>query len=320
MSAMTRRLDYGHDIHLIDAGYLRPGLAAFYLLVENGRAAFIDTGTVHSLPRAVAALNEQGLTPADVAYVIPTHVHLDHAGGAGAMMREFPNARLVVHPRGARHMIDPARLIAGVTEVYGAKAVAENFGEVPPVPAERVIEAPDNFTLDLDGRRLLFLDTPGHARHHFCVWDERSRSVFSGDTFGLSYRELDTARGAFIFPTMTPVQLEPDALHRSIDRLAALKPRQILLTHFGRVTEIGRLAADLHETIDAIVAMARAVRTSGAERHRRLIDGQREILFPRLRKHGCELDPSQIETLIGGDFELNAQGLGVWLDRETANH
>jgi glyoxylase-like metal-dependent hydrolase (beta-lactamase superfamily II) len=316
---MPDTLDYGNGIHLIDAGYLRPGLAAFYLMVENGRAAFIDTGTVHSLPRAVAALRERGLAPADVAYVIPTHVHLDHAGGAGAMMREFPNARLVIHPRGARHMIDPARLIAGVTEVYGAKAVAENFGEVPPIPAERVIEAPDNFTLDFNGRELRFLDTPGHARHHFCVWDERSGSIFSGDTFGISYREFDTARGAFIFPTLTPVQLEPEALHRSIDRLVALKPRQFLLTHFGRVTEIDRLAADLHEVLNACVAMALAVRDSGAARHRHLIDGQREILLPKIKSHGCKFDPDQIEALIGGDFELNAQGLGVWLDREAKN-
>jgi glyoxylase-like metal-dependent hydrolase (beta-lactamase superfamily II) len=233
------------------------------------------------------------------------------------MMREFSGARLVIHPRGARHMIEPAKLIAGVTEVYGARAVAENFGEVPPVPAERVIEAPDNFTLDFNGRVLRFLDTPGHARHHFCVWDQRSGSVFSGDTFGISYRELDSARGAFIFPTMTPVQLEPEALHRSIDRLTALKPRQILLTHFGRITEIERLAADLHEVLNACVAMARAVRASGAERHRRLVEGQREILLPRIKSHGCKFDPDQIEALIGGDFELNAQGLGVWLDREA---
>lgn len=310
--------DTAHGIHAIDAHYNRPGVVAFYLLVENGQATFIDTGTARSLPRALTALNGLRLTPADVTYVIPTHVHLDHAGGAGVMMREFPNARLVIHPRGARHMIDPAKLIAGVTEVYGAEIVAQNFGEVPPVPVERVIEAPDNFTLDLNGRRLRFLDTPGHARHHFCVWDERSGSVFSGDTFGISYREFDTARGAFIFPAMTPVQLDPEALHQSIDRLAALKPRQIWLTHFGRVTEIERLTADMHELIDTYVTMARAVNATGQERHQRLIDEQRGILLPRLKQHGCKFDPDQIEKLIGGDFELNAQGLGVWLDHEAS--
>lgn len=315
---MGRYIDYEHGITAIDAEYQRPGLAAFYLLIEGGKAAFIDTGTSLSVPQALAALERQGLTAHDVAYVIPTHVHLDHAGGAGEMMRRFPNARLVVHPRGARHLIDPAKLIAAVAEVYGAEAAARHFGTIAPIPAERVLEAPDQFVLELGGRPLLFLDTPGHARHHFCVWDERSRGVFSGDTFGISYRELDTDKGAFIFPTTTPVQFEPGPLHASIDRLVALRPAQIFLTHFGRVTEIERLAADMHELVTAFADMARGVRDAGAARHARLIQGQRDILLPRLAAHGCKFDPDQFEKLLAGDYELNAQGLGVWLDREAA--
>ncbi len=312
---MTATQDFGHDISAIDSGLVRPGLAAFYLMIEGGQAAFIDTGATPSLPRALGALRAKGLRPEDVAWVIPTHVHLDHAGGAGAMLRVFPNARLVVHPRGARHLIDPRKLIAGVIAVYGPEVTARQFGEIVPVPAERVIEAPDEFLLDFNGRVLRFLDTPGHARHHFCVWDEPSRSVFSGDTFGISYREFDTARGAFIFPTATPVQFEPEALHVSVDRLLALQPRQILLTHFGRVTELERLGSDLHELITAFAAMARAAPGRGAERHAALIRGQRDLLLPRLAAHGCTLDPARIEELLAGDYELNAQGLGVWLDR-----
>ncbi len=315
---MSRWTDYGQGIIAIDAEYQRPGLAAFYLLVEGRRAAFIDTGTSRSLPQALAALRAKGLAAEDVAYVIPTHVHLDHAGGAGAMMRRFPNARLVIHPRGARHMIDPAKLIAGVIEVYGAEAVAQHFGEIAPIAAERVIEAPDNFRLDLNGRELLFLDTPGHARHHFCVWDERSRGIFAGDTFGISYREFDTAQGAFIFPTTTPVQFEPQALHASIDRLVGMGPAQIFLTHFGRVHEIERLAADMHALVTAFADLARAAGTAGPERHARLVEGQRALLLPRLAAHGCKIDPDQVEKLLAGDYALNAQGLGVWLDRETA--
>ncbi len=314
---MAKWIDYDDGITAIDSHYHRQGLAAFYLLIEGGQAAFIDTGTSRSVPDALETLAAKGLGPQDVAYVIPTHVHLDHAGGAGDMMRQFPNAKLVIHPRGARHMIDPAKLIAGVIGVYGERAVKRHFGEIPPIPAERVIEAPDEFTLDFNGRVLRFLDTPGHARHHFCVVDARSGSIFSGDTFGMSYRELDTDKGAFMFPTTTPVQFEPDALHDSIDRLVAEKPRQILLTHFGRVTEIERLAADLHATVSAFADMARATTASGDERHRALIQGQRDILLPRLAAHGCRLSPERIEELLHGDYELNAQGLGVWLDRSA---
>ncbi|MBI3570067.1 MAG: MBL fold metallo-hydrolase [Gammaproteobacteria bacterium] len=314
---MASFLDYEHGINVIDAHHHRPKLAAFYLIVEGNQAAFVDTGTSHSIPDAIEVLARKRLTPEQVAYVIPTHVHLDHAGGAGMMMRRFPKAKLIAHPRGARHLIDPAKLIAGVAEVYGAAAVARDYGEIVPVDAARVIEAPDGFTLDLNGRRLLFLDTPGHARHHFCVVDEQSRGIFTGDTFGLSYRELDTDNGEFVFPTTTPVQFDPEALHASINRLVELKPKLLYLTHFGRISGVERAARQMHDLIDAFANMARGLRSTGTERHARLIQGQREILWPRLRAHGCRLGADQLGLLLDMDLELNAQGLGVWLDRES---
>lgn len=314
---MTSFLDYEHGISVIDAHHHRPKLAAFYLIVEGNQAAFIDTGTSHSVADTLDVLARKRLTPEQVAYVIPTHVHLDHAGGAGVMMRHFPNAKLVVHPKGARHLIDPAKLIAGVAEVYGAAAVARDYGEIVPVDATRVIEAPDMFSLDLNGRRLLFLDTPGHARHHFCVVDEQSRGIFTGDTCGLSYRELDTVNGEFVFPTTTPIQFDPEALHASINRLVELKPTLLYLTHFGRISGIEHAARQMHDLIDAFVNMARRQRGIGAERHACLIQGQREILWPRLRAHGCQLSDAELTALLDMDFELNAQGLGVWLDRNS---
>jgi glyoxylase-like metal-dependent hydrolase (beta-lactamase superfamily II) len=311
-------LDLGDGITCIDSGYHGSGRVAFYLLVEGDQAAFVDTGTYSAVPNALAALRAQRLGPENVAYVIPTHVHLDHAGGVGALMRALPNARLVVHPRGTRHMIDPAKLIAAVAEIYGAERAEREFGKPIPVAIERVIEAADDYRLELNGRPLRFLDTPGHARHHFCVVDERSGSIFAGDTFGVSYRDFDTARGAFIFPTTSPVQFEPDALHRSVDRLVAQRPRQILLTHFGRVDETPRLAADMHDLIDAFVALGRRVQDAGADRQRLLMDGQHAILLPRLRAHGCTLADTQIDSLLRHDYDLNARGIAVWLDRPAA--
>ena len=216
--------ELGHGITAIDTGYVRPFFDASHLVVENGRAAFVDVGTGHSVSGLLAALEAKGLPPGAVDYVIVTHVHLDHAGGAGEMMRRLPQARLVVHPRGARHMVDPSRLWAGASAVFGEEFVLRSYGAPVPVEASRIVEAKDGFTLELGGRPLRFLDTPGHARHHFCVWDEASRSMFTGDTFGLSYPELASARGAFILPTTTPVQFEPEALLASIDRLVAHAP------------------------------------------------------------------------------------------------
>ena len=135
--------DYGNGIVAFDAGYVRPVLAAIHMVIENGRVAFIDTGSNDALPNALAALRKLGLDASAVDYVMLTHIHLDHAGGAGSMMRACPEARLVVHPRGARHMAEPSKLVAGVTAVYGADYVQRVYGEILPIPVERIIEAPD---------------------------------------------------------------------------------------------------------------------------------------------------------------------------------
>lgn len=312
MSARYR--DFEHGITAIDAKYQRPGLAAIHLIEEAGEAALIDTGTSHSVPHVLEVLAKKGLAPEQVAYVILTHVHLDHAGGAGELMRRLPRARLVVHPRGARHMIDPAKLIAGAVAVYGAGEAARAYGQVRPVPAERVVEAHEGFTLDLNGRRLLFLDTAGHARHHCCIVDEASHAVFSGDTFGISYREFDVNGREFIFPATTPVQFDPAAAHASIDRLLAFNPQQMFLTHFSRVTQIRRLADDLHDMLEAFVRLAHSVRRSGENRHRLLVERLRDLFLERLEQHGCTLPAKQAAGLLAMDIELNAQGLEVWLD------
>src|SRR3990172_6172485 len=227
--------DYRNGIVAFDAGYVRPILAAIHMVVENGRVAFIDTGSNDALPNALAALGRLGLDVTAVDYVILTHIHLDHAGGAGSLMRAFPNARLVVHPRGARHMAEPSKLVAGVCAVYGADYVQRVYGEILPVAAERIVEAPDGHVFSLAGRELLCLDTPGHARHHICIVDRKSNGIFTGDMFGLSYRELDVDGRQFIFPTTTPSQFEPAEMRASIHRLLSFEPEAMYLTHYSRV-------------------------------------------------------------------------------------
>jgi glyoxylase-like metal-dependent hydrolase (beta-lactamase superfamily II) len=307
--------DLGHGIHAIDTGFVRPQFDASHLLVERGRAAFVDVGTNFSVPALLSALDGLGLAREAVDYVIVTHVHLDHAGGAGEMMRLVPQAKLVVHPRGARHMIDPSKLWAGASAVYGEATMRRHYGSLVPVDAGRVVEAPDGFTLELAGRPLVFLDTPGHARHHFCVWDEASRSMFSGDTFGLAYRELASERGSFIMPTTTPVQFEPEALEASIDRLVGYGPEAMLLTHYSRVTEIERLAAELKRQVRALAALGRDA-PSGPGRADYLRRGVRESVLGWVSGHGTALSAGEVEALLDVDIELNAKGLEAWLDRD----
>ncbi|QQP98687.1 MBL fold metallo-hydrolase [Lysobacter enzymogenes] len=314
MSAAHATADLG--IVTVDTGFHRPNFDAAYLLIENGRAAFVDCGTQHSIPALLGALDAHGLTPAQVDWLILTHVHLDHAGGAGALMRRLPNARLAVHPRGAPHMIDPSRLVAGATAVYGEAEMARSYGEILPVPAERVVVAGDGYTVDLAGRPLLCVDTPGHARHHLCVWDQRSRAWFTGDTFGLSYREFDSARGAFALPTSSPVQFEPEPLKQSIRTMLARDPAAMYLTHYGRVEDVQRLGAELIEQIDAMVRIARAAAQAGGEDlHARLSAALADYFLARAREHGSPLDEAQVREALAVDVELNAQGLEVWLAR-----
>jgi glyoxylase-like metal-dependent hydrolase (beta-lactamase superfamily II) len=298
----------------IDADYVRPNLAAIHLIIENGRAAFVDTGTNHSVPLMLAALKEQGLSVQDVDYVFLTHVHLDHAGGAGALMQLLPNAKCVLHPRGARHMIDPSKLVAAAKDVYGEQKFNAHYGVLPPIAIERVVSVEDGTRLSLGGREFEFIHTPGHANHHYCIVDEKGGVIFSGDTFGLSYRELDTAQGAYIMPITTPSQFDPDAAHRSIDRLLSYRPHAIYVTHYSRIEGLEKLAADMHEQIDGYVAIAKR-HAASTERTEKMVCDLYAYIGDRLDGHGVAKDEQFRHHLLDGDIKLNVQGLEVWLDQ-----
>lgn len=309
--------DFPHGVSAIDTDFVRPRLDASHLIVRDGRAAFVDTGPNSAVPRLMQALADKNLDPADVDYVLLTHIHLDHAGGAGLLMRRLPNAKLVVHPRGAGHMAAPDKLIAGTRAVYGDEAYEKMYGDILPIAAERIIESHDGMRLRLGGSELELIHTPGHALHHYCIVDHDAGAVFTGDTFGISYREFDTEQGAFILASTTPVQFDPDAAHASIDRLLSYRPGAAYLTHYSRVTELERLAQDLHRDLDAYVAIARGCGASGMEAFGRIAAGLREHMHQRLRDHGCRLPEAEIDALLGVDVQINAQGLAVWLSKQT---
>jgi len=310
MDILTR---YDHGIYAIDSGFDRPLRNAVHLLVEAGHAALIDSANNGSVPRVMAVLEHLGIAPEQVDYLIATHVHLDHAGGVGALLGQLPQAKLVVHPRGARHMTEPSRLIASTVEVYGPRAAAEMYGEILPVAGQRLIETHHGMELQLSGRKLTFLDTPGHARHHHSIVDGRSGHIFAGDTFGLSYRECDRDGRCFIFPSTTPVQFDPPALHRSVDLLASYQPEAIYVTHYSLVTDIPRLTDDLHRLIDAHVDVALSAR-GAADRQQRLVAGVADLLRGEAERQGWMLAGEAVLSLFKPDVELNAQGLAAWLD------
>lgn len=304
----------GQGITCIDAGYVRPQLAAFYLLEHDGEVAVIETGTSRSIPRLMDLLNKKGIPADQVRYVIPTHVHLDHAGGAGGMMQQFSQAELVVHPRGARHLIDPSRLIEGTIAVYGEQKYKQLYGEILPTEASRVIEAEDGLEINLGGRKLLIRHTPGHADHHFCVWDEASQGWFTGDVFGISYREMIGPQSRYIIPTTTPVQFNPEKMYASLDLLMKYEPKCMYLTHFGLLENPQEYVSILHNSIQHYVdiALANADEKDSAA----AISSELEQMeVSALLQVVPDMSPEQARKLLAVDTDLSGQGLAVWLAR-----
>lgn len=311
--AVPRTTALGDGITAIDTDHIRPLFDASHLVIDNGRAAFVDTGANSSVPLLLAALAAQGIDVADVDYVFLTHVHLDHAGGAGLLMQALPNATAVLHPRGAPHMIDPARLIKGARAVYGAEKYAEQYGDIVAIAAERVRVVDDGETVNMGNRELRCFFTEGHARHHYVLHDAQSKGVFTGDSFGLSYREFDTAKGEFIYPTTTPIHFDPPQAHVAIDRIMGLEPAQLFLTHYSRVTGLARLADDMHRRIDDFVALAQK-HAADAARTQRMHDSMYAYFAAELEQHGYAGSKQQLHDMVEIDVFLNTMGLEYWLD------
>jgi glyoxylase-like metal-dependent hydrolase (beta-lactamase superfamily II) len=303
-------------ITVIDTGFVRPRFDASYLIVDSGRAAYIDTGPNNAVPRLLAALETVGLERSAVDYVIPTHVHLDHAGGVGLLMRELPNARMLIHPRGARHLVDPTALMEGVRAVYGIEVANRDYGELIPVPEDRVITTSDGMVVNVGTRPLRFMDTPGHAKHHNCIWDEATRGWFTGDTFGIAYPELYTEGRPNMVPATAPIQFDQEALHASVGRLLSQKPLLMYLTHYGAVANPEQLAVQFLAQVDAMVSAAKGL-AQAPNRHEELKRAFADIYIAELRRAGSMEPESFLRDVLAGDLELNAQGLGAWLDRPS---
>ncbi|MGE4575512.1 MAG: MBL fold metallo-hydrolase [Candidatus Pseudothioglobus sp.] len=317
---MTSRFNVSNiadGISVIDSGYFSKDFAAIYLLRQGNEVAIIETGNKYSATNVQKALEMDGLSFSDVSYIIPTHVHLDHAGGAGELMNRCQNAQLIVHPRGARHMIDPSKLIAGAIAVYGEANYKKLYGEIIPIDSSRVIEADDNFILDFEGRELKFIDTPGHARHHFCIWDEMTGSMFTGDTFGVSYREFDKGNEVYIFPSTSPVQFDPEALIKSIEKLITYRPKRVCLTHFSAIDPTNKVVDQLIDGIHFVSSLAKEY-ASHREAEEIIEDEMMSYFLKGIKKVGND-DLEFCRDRLKLDVEINTQGLIYWQQKISSN-
>jgi glyoxylase-like metal-dependent hydrolase (beta-lactamase superfamily II) len=227
-----------------------PGVVAAYLITDRHGHTLIETGPGSTIPALERAITAAGADLDDVTRLLVTHVHLDHAGSAGALLRLLPDARLFVHPAGAPHMIDPTKLIASATRIYGDR-MDLLWGGFEPCPKERVVILPDGAEVRCGSRTLRALHTPGHASHHIAFHDPEHRTVFTGDVAGV---RLDGAK--YVRPPTPPPDIDIEAWHASVDRIRAADPHALDLTHFGRFTDPMRHLDELMRRLDQWTAWA----------------------------------------------------------------
>ncbi|MFC2154898.1 MBL fold metallo-hydrolase [Acidobacteriota bacterium] len=311
--------EVAEGIYEIETHYLnREKFACCYLLEDAGEAAVIETSTNNALPYILRTIDKVGLDRKQVKYVIVTHIHLDHAGGSGELLKHLPEAQFVLHPRGKRHMINPEKLIESVKQVYGEEKYREYYGEIVPVEKERVITVEDGDTITVGSRELLMLDTPGHAKHHVIIFDKKTRSLFSGDAFGIGYPRYHPEKPGLIFPSTSPTQFEPEAARETLRRIAELKPSRVMRTHFGPTENITGNICELEDWINFAVEIALKRYDEGL-RDDELAKALETDIWGNFEKKlneqaGSDLTDDEREFLFI-DASLNAQGLAHYVTK-----
>ncbi|WOJ96274.1 MBL fold metallo-hydrolase [Congregibacter brevis] len=303
-----------NNIYCIDALYTGPDIACCYLLVDGDECALIETGTALSVDNILATLRTLSIPKEQLRYIVPTHVHLDHAGGAGALMQQLPQATLLIHPKGARHIIDPTRLIASAQLVYGKELFVQLHGEVVPVDAHRVQTIEDGETLMVGQRRLRVKHTRGHADHHFCLFDEQSKGWFSGDMFGVSYARQRFAKSAYVMPATTPTQFDPTLYQNSVQTLCESDPAVFYLTHFGALTFQKSQQECLLRQLEQYASLGSRFAGDIPALETAVLDVTRAELRHLLPASRIEVETSAL-TL---DAKLNAQGIAWWSQQQTS--
>ena len=309
---MTDLISFDKNVFCFDANYIRNKFAAIHFINQNNKLLIIDTATNYSANRFLNALRTLNISPESVEWIVLTHIHLDHAGGAGLLMKMCPNARLAVHQRGVRHMVNPEKLWASVVSVYGKEEAENQYGQLIPVDESRVIAMGEGEIISFQNRRLQIFDAPGHANHHIVIFDEESRSFFTGDAFGIAYPELTSEDGEFIFISSTPTQFEPVKFDTTIKRIMEQKPKNCFLTHFSKIMNIEKNGYELLKQLDEYVTITEQVRNNHESQQDQIRGKLFELLYKKIKKKNLSISRNELGNLLGLDLSLNAQGLEYW--------
>lgn len=283
-----------------------PGMTGVHL-VRGDQPALIDCGTQTSADAVVRGVEEAGIGPGDLAWIVLTHIHLDHCGASGDLARAFPRATVVVHPRGARHLADPSRLVAGTWAIYGR--MAEAIGGLTPIDEARIIEAEDGHVVPIGpGRSLRAVWAPGHARHHMALLDEAEGVLFAGDAIGV------TMGGGEIYPSIPPPEYDLDAALTTLTTLERLRPERVYMSHFGDPGDPGA-AIDLGRRAQAAIGEAARAAHVVAPGDR---EAMREAVDAAWPPDAALATPgARTRWLAFGWFDNNMDGLLGMVEREA---
>jgi len=286
----------------IDTQMIGLDLVTSAYLLRGDEPALVETGPTTSSVPVTEGLDRLGIGPADLAHVVVTHIHLDHAGGVGTLAKRYPGATIWVHERGAPHMVDPTRLVSSTARVYGEETTRAYFGDVEPVPAGRVRAVGDGDVIPLGGRSLDVVYTPGHASHHVALVDSQTGGVFVGDALGIHLPDVKVLR-----PATPPPDVDVEVAVRSVERIRERARSVLFLSHYGEVPEVDAMC-DL--SIVRIRGWADVV--SAALRSSKELDEIARLLEERgtadtLEDVGPGADMTRYDML--SSYEVNAAGL-----------
>ncbi len=275
-------------------------------LIEGPRPVLVETGSQSSAPALLSALAEHGVSAGDLAGVAVTHIHLDHAGGVGDVARAFPQATVYVHEKGARHLVDPERLVRSAAMVYG-DLLDRLYGRIDPTPAQRIHVLADGEQIEVGpGRSLTTVDSPGHAKHHLALHDSESGILFAGDAVGVRLPDVGVLR-----PATPPADFDLEQAVSSLQKFRALVPNGVALAHYGLLPEPMELLAEAEDILRRWAGVAERAWRAGEDIPTAL---EREF-SPEL----AGVDPerrTKMETLNG--IHSNAAGLRRWLEQREA--
>lgn len=313
---MRKPVEIAQNLYLIDGFDTNLEERTGIYVLKDEKIAVIETSASASVPYILEGLKALNITPEQVDYLIVTHIHLDHAGGAGLFLQHAKNATFYVHPSGARHMIDPSRLIESAKTVYGEQ-FDTFFNPIVPIAKERVVEVAHGDTLSLGNRTLTFYHTPGHARHHISIYDNASNGLFIGDTAGVRF-PLISQTVELVLPSTSPNQFSPEDMLASVDFFEQQQVDALYLGHYGILTDPTIAYEQMRYWIPIFVTATEEACTSSTdytERCQLIEDTLYQAVEEYTSEHGYTSD---VRTIVKQDIEVSTMGLIDYYNKQKA--